>query len=188
MKFKLFFIVFFALLLRPYLSNAAVVDINTTMLTDQYQGSSNSSISRTMYDASVGFAVDKKNTVLLSFAFGSVATSDSTSSTATYTGTDMGIRITYLPTRSKSWTIATTYNFQSRASYNSGTTTTEQRGTSLKFDIGYNYWLGEYFAICGRINYYQATLTEEITNSTSLATVAYSRTQLYPGIGLFYLY
>ena len=177
---------FFLFVILPYQAKALVLDLNTLYYSDQLTLSSPSTVSRLEWDLGIGFDVKKAHIFALSY--GSFSATDTISSTTTtFVTTDMGFRYGYFFSNRKTWLFTITYNLISKAAYNNGTTNVELRGTSLKADMGYNFWIGDYSALALKIFYYAPSFTEEV-NTTTLTKVSYSRAVIYPGLNLFYMF
>lgn len=164
---------------------AGVVDLNTFYLSDVYTTTSDVKTSMISYDASIGIDVGSKKNYFIGLAYGSLTAKTESTATTSYTSTDTGLRFGLLFCK-KNCVTSLTYNFITKVKYDDGAgNTPELRGTSLKYDIGYNVWFSDDIAMTMKFFYYTATLSESIT-STTLTTIAYKRTIMGPSVSLLW--
>lgn len=166
---------------------ASYADLNILYFNDQFTTASSATYSRTMYDLSLGYEISKDKKSNLALNFGSATFTEKGTTTTTFTNSDTGIKFIYFFTRSKTWLSSLTYNFIAKAKYNDGTSEVELRGTSIKADFGYNFAIGDYSGIALKLVYYAPSFSESVANST-ITTVSYKRTIIYPGLSYIYLF
>lgn len=99
--------------------------------------------------------------------------------------TDMGPKLLMFLNKEHNWLIGFTYNLITKANYDSGVSTLELRGSSIKIDAGYMTAFTSSFYLGARINYYKPSFNEEIQNTT-LTAASDSRTVIYPSFSLVY--
>jgi hypothetical protein len=168
-------------------AEATFIDLNTLYYSDGFATDTTTQISHSAWDIGVGFEVGANKRMAIALNFGGVSQSEKDSVTKTFANTDTGLKLFYFWTKQKTWSSTLSYNLVSKAKYNDGTSEVELRGTSLKADFGYNFWLGEYSALALKVYYYKPTFTESVS-STTISTVNYSRTTIHPGLGFVYLF
>ena len=162
--------------------SAAVVTIdgNIFYFSDSYVTSSTKTYSRTLWDAALSMDLTKKGSVLLGWAYRSDSFNDDTGTTTTVAATGMGPKLTFYFDRENYWSAAFTYYLILKGS--DSATSVTYNGTGMKGEFGYTPALNNWFYLGIKLNYYQASFAEQVTNQTSLAQVSYSRTAIYPSI------
>lgn len=171
----------------PLVTMAGLVDMNVIYSSDSVKTATTATNTLTAYDFSVGIPIGKRD-IFVSFAYGSFSSSQNPGTTAsTWTGTDMGLRFSGFFGRGKLFCSSFTYNFKSTVKYKSDPSDVELRGTSMKLDIGMNYWFSENIALVAKLFYYAPTLGEEI-DATTLNKVSYARTSMGQAIGLNWVF
>lgn len=130
--------------------------------------------------------LNKKGTLVLGWNYGSLSFEDNPGESTKLTVTDMGPKLTYYFDKNLSWPISFTYNLITRGKYTSGATEAEQRGTSMKGEIGYTPQISESWYAGAKLNYYKASFNEEVVDDTALAKVTNGRTVIYPSFTLLY--
>lgn len=164
---------------------AAYLDINFLSFSDTFQTDTTNTISRTMYDVGAGVLMGKSESWIWAMSYGSGKFTDQGSTTTTYSYTDLGIKMGYFWTKQKSWFSTLTYNIESKAKYNDGTSEVEFRGSSIKADLGYVFWPAETVGVAAKIFYYAPTFTESIASET-LTQVSNKRAIIYPSISIMF--
>jgi hypothetical protein len=181
----------FILLLILFLhepAKATYLDLNLLYFSDQFTAATETKIGRTQYDLGLGFDITKSRQLVLALDTGSSSLTDANgTSTINFTVTDLGLKLIYFLDKAKGFSFSLTYNLISTAKYNDGSTESEFRGSSIKTDFGYNFWLAESFALGIKFFYYSATFKESIANNT-ITNIAYKRTLIYPSLSLVYNY
>jgi hypothetical protein len=175
--------------LWPYSrAQATYIDINFLSISDTFKTASTTTISRTTYDLGIGYELGKSDSLIWALSYGAGTFSDATgSSKTTFTFTDLGLRLGYFITKQKSWFASITYNLNSIAKYNDGTSEVELRGTSTKADVGYVFRPTDAIGVAAKIIYYAPTYKESVA-STTLTKVNYTRAIVYPGLSLSFLF
>lgn len=100
---------------------------------------------------------------------------------------DYGVKFIAFLDRVKTWGLGLAYNLKAEGNWKSGATELDWRGSSVKFDIGYNplVFNGFYFGV--RLSYYVALYNEESTNGgSSYSSKDVQRSFVYPSIYLSY--
>ena len=181
-KFILIFIpmFFFCLPLR-----AGYIDINFLSFSDKFKTDSDYSISRTTYDIGIGDSMGKSDKWIWALSYGTGTFSDIATSETTFKYTDVGLKFGYFWTKQKSWFSTLTYNIESTATYNDGTSEVELRGTSIKFDTGYCFWPADWFSVALKLFYYAPTYKESVAGST-LTKISYTRAITYPSLSMIF--
>jgi len=175
----------FVFLFLPALANAGILDMNFVYSSDTAKTATSTTSTLMAYDFSIGIPIGKRD-LFVSFNYGAYNSTLTTTTSTTWSGTDMGLKISGFFGRGRLYTSSFTYNFKSIVSYNSGTTT-ELRGTSMKADFGVNYWMSDGLALSLKFFYYAPTMAEQV-DSTTLTKVAYGRTSLGQGLGLSWIF
>lgn len=175
------------ILLNQPASAAPVIDVNVFYWTDSFSyGDTDNSYARTFYDFMLGLSLTKKRRLLLGWNYGSMSFTDSPNSEETALSvTDMGPKLVYYLNKNRTVVAAFTYNLITRADYTPPAgDTTELRGTSMKFELGWLPQVSDSIFFGVKINYYSASFNEEITNETALEQVSYTRAIIYPSLSL----
>ncbi len=168
-------------------AQATYVDLNFLSFSDTFKSSTTTTISRSMFDLGAGVLMGKSDSWIWALSYGAGNFSDKGTSTTTYTYTDLGIKMGFFWTKQKKWFSTLAYNLESKAKYNDGTNEVELRGTSIKVDIGYAFWVTDVISIAAKVFYYAPTFKESISSGT-LTNVSYSRSIIYPSITLIFSY
>lgn len=180
--------IFFFIVMFSAGSMASMIDINAGYLSDTMATSSTVVTTRINYDAALGIHLNSKKNYYMALSYGSLATTDQTTTTTTFTSQDTGLKIGTLFGKGKSWAFSVTYNFIAKAAYKVGAAAeVELRGTSMKSDIGYYMWLGENTALAFKLAYYMPTFTESVSGTT-ITRVSYTRTTIMPGMNFYWEY
>lgn len=185
MQINVFF--FMILLFSSSRSHATFIDLNLLSFSDQFTTASDLKINRTQYDLGLGFDITKSRQLILAVASGSTNLTDASTTTTSFVASDLGLKLIYFWNKGKSYSTGLCYNIISTAKYNNGTNEVELRGSSMKVDLGYNFWLAESFAVALKFYYYSSTYKESVVDNV-ITTVAYKRTLTYPSFGLVYDY
>ena len=168
------------------LSQAFFTDADVFYISDSLSAASDTSISRSFLDFSFGMDLTRSGDIVIGWSITSLSTTDSTSTEVTYSTFDMGPKIGYYINKSRSWSAFLTYNLQATATYNSGSTESKWRGTSIKFETAYAPEISEGFYAGIKFNYYSASLVEQFDASDNYSEVSYSRGIMWPSIYLSY--
>lgn len=162
-----------------------VFDLNVFYFSDSFTYSSvNSSYKRTFYDLMVGFGLTKKKSFVLGWDYSSMTFSDNPGTETSLKITDMGPKVMWYMDKERTWVVGFSYYLITKGDYSSGSTTTELRGSAMRGELGYLPMMWDGIMIGAKLNYYKATLKEEITNQTALAQVSNSRTVIYPSFAM----
>lgn len=175
-------------MIAPLGALAGIMHVNSLYYSDAMSAGSETKANRLQWDAGIGVELGPRKNYLIQIVYGSFNSTDEVGSvTKTYAGTDMGINFGYQFGSKKSWIVDAAYMFISKVKYSDGSgTEVEWRGTALKADFGYQFWLvDELLALGLKIFYYAPTFTEEIS-TTTLTQVSYKRTVIYPGVSLLW--
>lgn len=170
----------------PWTSRAGVSDFNLVYSNDSVKTATTSSHALTAYDLSVGIPIGKRD-LYVSLNYGSFTSNVTATTNTTWVGTDMGLKLSGFFGKGKLYSSSLTYNLKSTVKYDDGTTATELRGTSLKFDFGVNYWMTENMSLALKIYYYAPSMAEQV-DSTTLTKVAYSRATMGQGLAFHFLF
>lgn len=168
-----------------------IVNINTLYFSDTLTTSTSAVTTRTQYDLGIGIHIGSKKMVLAQLLYGSYSAADTANSiTQTYSVTDMGINFGFYIGKARNWIFDIAYMLISKAKYNDGTggTGVEWRGTAIKADFGYLFDIDENFQFSTKLYYYSPSFTEQVTDTTTLATVSYRRATIYPGFALYWVF
>jgi hypothetical protein len=168
-------------------ASAFSVDSNLFYLSDSLSETSNTTSSRIFGDIAVFIDLTKKGRWIVGWGYNYFSITESGTTESTFNLTEMGPKFGYYISKDKVWSIIVGYCFQSTADYSSGSTEAEWRGTSLKGELGFMPKFGESFHAGLKLNYYQATFSEQFTNSTDFDTISNSRALIYPTISFSYM-
>ncbi len=162
-------------------SMAAYIDLNYFSFTDQFTNASVNSYTRSIYDLTIGFEATNNKQIVLGLNSGSAQIKNKEGSSETsFTTSDLGLKFIYFWNKNRTWSTSLIYYFTSTAKYNDGTgTEVSYRGTGIKFDFGYNFWLSDAIALAAKIHFYNPSFKESVTNNI-ITDVSYKRTIIYP--------
>ena len=182
--FKIFSVV---LLLGISIPSHAYLEINGYYNSDNFKNSANTTSTAMFYDASIGFAVDKKSYFLVGWNYTGHSTSKNNGTTTeTYSTTQMGPRFILFFDKAKMFNMGFAYNLSTKGTFNNGTNTYTWKGTGMKADIGVNFPMGETSFIGLRLNYSTTAYNEQLEGASSYTQVSYNRTLMYPSIYFFF--
>lgn len=186
LNLKFSFLSLFTLLLADQ-AFATYIDFNYLNFSDQFIATTTNQNTRSIYDLNLGFEATNNKQVVLALSIGSSKISDVVGSTSTsFSTSDLGIKFLFFWSKNRTWSSSLIYNFTSNAKYNDGTNgEVALRGTSIKADIGYNFWLGDYTAIGLKFYYYVPSFSESVTNNY-ITNVSFKRTLIYPNISFIF--
>ncbi|MCB0366576.1 MAG: hypothetical protein H6624_07300 [Bdellovibrionaceae bacterium] len=176
-----------ACLLFGFQSHALMLDSNLFYISDSLDVT-DQSFSRHGFDLSLAMGLDQDSMLNLGVNVSSMGTMDSTGATeVTWSTLDYGVKFIAFLDRVKTWGLGLAYNLKAQGKYESGGSELDWRGSSLKFDIGYNplVFNGFYFGV--RLSYYMAMYNEESTDGgSSYTSKDVKRSFIYPSIYLSY--
>lgn len=133
----------------------------------------------------IGIPVTKKRGFIVGWNYDAMSFTDNPGTATTLSVTDMGPKFAYYFDKNREWVAAFTYNLITKGTYSpGGGTSTELRGSSMRFEAGYTPMMWEGILIGAKIVYYKGSFAEEITGQTALAQVSYDRTVIYPVFAL----
>lgn len=167
-------------------SASAYLELNTFYSSDNFKNSSTTTNTVTLYDVSIGFAVDKKGLYLVGWNYTGHSTSKTTTTSESYASTQMGPRFLFHFDKQKMYSLGFAYNLSTKATFNNGTSTYTWKGTGLKADLGVNFPIGENTFLGLRLNYSSTSYNEQLQNTTTYTQVSYSRAFIYPSIYFFF--
>jgi hypothetical protein len=189
MRGLLWILILFCLTLFSTERAAAYAELNFFYMTDALNNGTADTSSKMFAEGSLGFGIDRENRYLVGWSYGLYSTSNSAATTTTYSSTQMGPRFLWFMTKAKTWSLGLTYNIVSTATYDNGSGSAEKwKGTSIKFDVGYNFPMSESWFVGVRLNYSSASYTERLVGTTTYSTVGYTSALTYPSIYSVYLF
>lgn len=164
---------------------AAVVDFNVYYLSDTLSTTTDDTVNHTIYSAFIGFALDKKAYFNLGWNYGTYSTETQAGTTKkTYNSTQMGPGMLIYFDKDHQWVLGFSYNLSIEGTYKNGTAT-EQKwdGTAMAGFFGAQFLVGDFVFVGARLNYSSTSYTEKVVGST-LTEVSYTKSMIYPSIGL----
>lgn len=167
-------------------SQALTLDANTFYLSDSLTTASDSTSTSLFWDFAVTINLDKRGQWVIGWAYSSMSISQTGTVTSEFSLTEMGPKVGYYVDKSKVWSVFLTYNFQSIANYSDSSTTAEWRGTSLKGEFGFTPAFTEAFHAGVKLNYYQASFSEQFVSGTTFSTISNKRSIIYPTVAFIY--
>lgn len=168
---------------------SAFVELNGFYFSDDLKVGSTSSTGRMVFEGAVGFAIDRKKKYNVGWNYSMYTATDKTTSTAKYTGTQMGPRFLWILDKKGNWSAGFGYYLVSKAKYDDGAgNTPEWKGSAFKVDVGYNYEISEAFYAGVRMNYSGASYNEQLVQSTTYSNVSYTRSMIFPSLYTYYMF
>lgn len=168
-------------------AHAFSMDTNLFYLSDSFSSSSDSTSTRMFADLSLNLDLANKGQFTIGWGYSILNLGDNNGSTETsFSLTEMGPRFGYYIDKNKAWAMFFTYNLQAKATYDTGSTPLEWRGSSYKFEFGYRPELFERLRAGMHLIYYSAAFSEELSNSTTYTLISNSRAIIYPAFSLSY--
>ncbi|MCB0385021.1 MAG: hypothetical protein KDD43_06485 [Bdellovibrionales bacterium] len=168
-------------------AKALMLDSNLFYISDALDVT-DQTFSRHGFDVSLAMGLDQDAMFNLGVNVSSMGTMDETGAAEVKWSTlDYGVKFIAFLDRVKTWGLGLAYNLNAAGKYESGATELDWRGSSLKFDIGYNPLVvnGFYFGV--RLSYYVAMYNEESTDGgSSYTSKDVKRNFIYPSIYLSY--
>ncbi len=166
---------------------SAYVELNGFYFSDSFKPSTQNQSSWMLLDVSLGFSVDRNSRYRVGWNYTmhtiteKVDTADLSYSTA-----QMGPRFIYSLDKAGLWTLGLTYNLNVTTTFNDGSGAKTLRGTSLKVDFGYSFYLNEVSQLGLRLNYATSLYSESLVGSTDYSTISSNRNLIYPTIYYFW--
>lgn len=169
----------------PQLSQAVIVlDTDVFYFNDALSGSSDSNTNRLMYHFFLGFSLDRKDRLQLGWSYTKHTNDDETSSTLNYSSTQMGPGLLYYLNKRRTWRLGVYYHLKTDGTFQiTGSAAEEWRGTAYGADLGYQLWTSQSLSFAARLNYSTATYNESFQSSAK-TDVSYTRTMIYPSLGM----
>ncbi len=181
---KIFTFLFFIVLTAQA---QAYLELNAFYNSDNFKNEKTNSNTVMLYDASIGFAIDKKGMYSVGWNYsGNTASTNDGTNSKSYSSTQMGPRFIFFFDKAKMFNLGLTYNISTKASYNDGTDTFNWKGTAMKADFGVNFPIGETSFFGLRLNYSTASYNEQLKGSADYKTVSYNRNFIYPSLSMFF--
>lgn len=162
-------------------------ELNAFYLSDSLGASSSTNANAmTVFEACLGFSIDKKANYLVGWNYSSFSTNATSSGVPSdsvkYTSTQMGPRFLIMFDKDHNWSLGLGYYLTTSGSYTLGTASAETwSGTAYKVDLGYNFTIKEDFFFGVRMNYSSSTYTQSLVGTTYSSTTN-TRTLIYPSL------
>lgn len=168
----------------------AFAELNVFYFSEGLTTDASTTGTRMFIDASVGAELGRKNNYLVGWNYTMHSTSDAGTATTTYSSTQMGPRFVYIIDSARQWSVGLGYYLVTSGTYDSGGggTAPKWKGSALKFDFGYSFPVADSLFMGLRFNYSQASYVEQITGETTFATIAYSKTSMYPSLYMVFYF
>lgn len=161
-------------------AHAVTAELGLFYFTDDLSSTSDFSIARTIYDFAVLMTSTGRQMIGIGWGYAGVSSTEGSTTTTTYTSTETGPKFSYLFGREQNWYLGLAYNLLAKAQYSDGTNEAEWRGTSIKAEFGYLPKVSGRLNAGVKLNYHQATYSEQITNSTTLTQETNTKSMIYP--------
>ncbi len=160
-----------------------LLETTGSYLTDSTAVTNTDTSSRTVYNIGLLFTLSKS--VWGGWNYMGLSQSDTvTNTTTTYSTVDTGPSIKYFFGKGDVFSLSATYNFTSKASYQSGTASSQDwTGTSYLIAFGMNPEVTEGLHIGVTLNYYAAAYTKKVISSTESST-SNSKSMVFPALSL----
>ena len=159
----------------------AFVELNLFYDSDALSTPSSSSDAKTYYEACLGFGIDSKGRYLVGWNYSSFSKTDSGTTSATYTSTQMGPRFIFMFGKDKQWSLGAGYYLVTTGDYNASNTDKQLTGTAFKVDAGYNFPMTDEVMVGLRLNYSAATYTSQLV-SGSYSGISDTVNLIYPSV------
>lgn len=189
MKYKIS-ILLIGIFLFSFKAQALSFETGISLSTDKLTATNEVQSSQTIYDFAVMMGINRKSGFVLGWSYFGIQAKDTPDSqnAISYKSTEMGPRFGFLFGKRRQYGVFMTYNFLAVAKYDDTVNTAEWRGTTMKYEIAYMPEIQENLNIGFKINMYQASFNEQITESTTLTKENNKRSLMYPSISLAYYF
>lgn len=167
-------------------AQALTLDANLFYLSDALTTTGDRTATSLFWDLAVTINMDKKGYWVIGWAYNSMTITETGSTSADFTLTEMGPKVGYYIDKAKVWSIFLVYSFQSQADFSDATSTAEWRGTSYKAEFGFTPAFTESFHAGVKLNYYQANFSEQFVSGTTFSTISNARSIIYPTVAFVY--
>lgn len=166
-------------------ASALFIDTNLFYLSDSLVTSTATNTStKTFYDFTIGFSVDKKGNFQVGWNYAAYSTADSVASaTTTYSSAQMGPKFIYFFDKDRNWRSSFAYNISTSATYTASSIEDKWKGTGMAMDFGYQFRGPDGFSLGIRLNYSTTTFNESLIGTT-YTTVSNVRTFIYPSVSV----
>lgn len=166
---------------------SAYIELNTFYMNESMNTGATESSSRMFIDGSIGVSVDRKGHYLIGWNYSLSNVTQSTTTSTTYSSSQMGPRFIWFFTRSKSWSLGLTYNILTTANYTAESSSAEKwTGMAIKADLGYNFELSEKAYLGIKLNYSTASYNSKLVDSTDYSTISNNASFIYPSLSFVY--
>lgn len=173
-------LLFCTVLFSSISAKAVVAELGLFYFTDDLSSTSSISHSRTIYDFAVLMTSDGRRLLGIGWNYSGVSSTDSTTAETSYSSTETGPKFTYMFGREQDWYVGLAYNLLAKAQFSDANGEAEWRGTSIKGEFGFLPKVNNRLNIGVKLNYHQASYTEQITNTTTLTQTTNTKTMIYP--------
>lgn len=180
-QFRLVFLTMFFGVLFGVRPAQAYIEFNAFYLSDSLATTETVASTKMFIEGAVGFSIDRKGTYLVGWNYSLYSTSDSSTTTDTYSSSQMGPRFLFMLDKGHNWSLGLGYYLVTTATFSSGAGGEQKwKGTALKADIGYSMDVSESVKFGVRMNYSSASYSEQLVGETDYSVVTNSRSHIFP--------
>ncbi len=161
------------------------LDLNTFYFSDSFNNGTTNAANKMIWSAALLLDTSKSKRLYVGWNIVSASATDSGSTTTTFSSTDMGPKILWVPSKNGNLTVEASYNLIVKGAYSSGgaATASQWSGSSIYASLGYLPEISESLYAGVKLNYYSVAYSKEIV-STTITDVSYSRRWIFPSICL----
>lgn len=161
---------------------AVTLDGNVFYYSDSFATTTTSTYTRLLWDFAASINLSKKGQMMIGWDYNSASFTDNVNSVnSAVTVTGMGPKVTYYFDHDNKWSLGFIYDLILNGTDSSSSSVAYQ-GTGMKGEFGYATPVSDSANLGLKLNYYDATFSETITNQTTIAHVSYHRSAIYPSI------
>jgi hypothetical protein len=162
-------------------AQAVTAELGLFYFTDDLSSTNDFGISRTIYDFAVLMTSQGRQMIGIGWGYAGVSSTEGSTTDTTYSSTETGPKFSYLFGRDQNWYLGFAYNLLAKATFSTGSgEEAEWRGTSMKVEFGYLPKINGRLNAGVKLNYHQASYSEQITNNTTLTQETNTKTMIYP--------
>lgn len=185
MRFLIFISVWFV---STHCVAGVFAEFNGYLATDSFTTTGSATTSRSFYALDIYANLEKKNRIFAGFHVDQISFSDGDGTTTrTLTGMNMGPMFLVAINKDQTYTLSAGYLLKATGAYNNGATSSDLTGTGMFAVLSMMPEFAENWFGGLKLNYYSLSYTKSSVGTTA-EDVSYTRTLMFPSIGLAWRY